>query len=101
MNSVVVSIDWQETAKCPVGVYALLPGRGLCHVLAAEGLDRIVGYRQHVGAVVRAITERISVRRLRALDPWGDLTGARACATLRDTQSISTPTSLRYINDTR
>ena len=94
-------MNWQETRKCPVGAFSLLPGRGLCQVLAADGADRIVGYRSSFGDSLWAVTERVAVRRLRELQPWLDLTGSRICAKLLASKTISTPTSLRYINDTR
>ena len=97
----VIAVNWQETRKCPVGAFSLLPGRGLCQVLAADGADRVVGYRAFFGASLWAVTERVAVRRLRELQPWRDLTGARVCAKLLPSKTISTPTSLRYINDTR
>lgn len=100
-GSSVVTVDWQATRKCPVGAFSMLPGRGLCQVLAADGVDRIVGYRAFFGDSLWAVTERVAVRRLRELQPWRDLTGARVCAKLLDSNTISTPTSLRYINDTR
>jgi hypothetical protein len=101
MVSSVVTVDWQETRKCPVGAFSMLPGRGLCQVLAADGVDRIVGYRAFFGDSPWAVSERVAVRRLRELQPWRDLKGARVCAKLLNSKTISTPTSLRYINDTR
>ncbi len=100
-GSSVITVNWQETRKCPVGAFSMLPGRGLCQVLAADGADRIVGYRAFFGDSLWAVTERVAVRRLRELQPWRDLTGARVCAKLLPSKTISTPTSLRYINDTR
>ena len=100
-GSSVIAVNWQETRKCPVGAFSLLSGRGLCQVLAADGADRIVGYRAFSGDSLWAVTERVAVRRLRELQPWRDLTGARVCAKLLPSKTISTPTSLRYINDTR
>lgn len=100
-NGSVVVVNWQETRKCPIGAFTLFPGRGLCHVLAADGADRIVGYRAFIGDSINAVTERVPVRRLRELQPWHDLTGSRICAKLIPSKTVSTPTSLRYINDTR
>ena len=97
----VIAVNWHQTRKCPVGAFSLLPGRGLCQVLTADGADRIVGYRAFSGDSLWAVTERVAVRRLRELQPWRDLTGARGCAKLLASKTISTPTSLRYINDTR
>lgn len=82
-DSSVIAVNWQETRKCPVGAFTLLPGRGLCEVLAADGVDRIVGYRAVLGDTLAAVTERVGVCRLRELQPWRDLTGSRLCATLR------------------
>ena len=97
----VIAVNWHQTRKCPVGAFSLLPGRGLCQVLAAAGVDRIVGYRAFSGASAWALTERVAVRRLRELQPWRDLTGTRGCAKLLASKTICKPTSLRYINDTR
>lgn len=81
-DSSVIAVNWQETRKCPVGAFTLLPGRGVCEVLAADGADRIVGYRAVLGDTLAAVTERVAVWRLRELQPWRDLTGSRLCATL-------------------
>jgi hypothetical protein len=101
MVSSVVTVDWQETRKCPVGAFSMLPGRGLCQVLGADGADRIVAYRTFSGDSLWAATERVAARRLRELLPWSDLTGSRICVKLLRSNTVSTPTSLRYINDTR
>ena len=82
-NSSVIAVNWQETRKCPTGAFTLLPGRGVCEVLAADGADRIVGYRAVLGDTLAAVSERVAVWRLRELQPWRDLTGSRRRATLR------------------
>lgn len=74
----VVAVNWQETRKCPVGAITLLPGRGACEVLAADGADRIVGYRAVLGDTLSMAPERVAVWRLRELQPWRDLTGLRS-----------------------
>ena len=101
MLSSVVTVDWAETRKCPVGAFSMLPGRELCQVLAADGANRIVAYRALSGVSLSAATERVAARRLRELQPWLDLTGSRICAKLLRSNTVSTPTSLRYIDDTR
>ncbi|MEX2258274.1 MAG: hypothetical protein WD672_06145, partial [Woeseia sp.] len=101
MVSRVVTLDCQETRKCNVGAFSMPLGGGLRQVPAADGANRIVAYRRSSGDSLWAVIDRVAARRLRECPSWHCLTGSRIYAKLLPGKTISTPTSLRYINDTR
>lgn len=71
----IIQVNFAETAKCPVDSFALFPGRGLCQVIGAIGFDRIVTYRQDDNDPASETSERVSVRELKQLDPFKDMSG--------------------------
>lgn len=54
-----------EQRKCPVGTLAYHPRYGVCSVVGADGLTRMLQFERSVVAV--------EVQRLRAIDPRKDL----------------------------